>query len=370
MTLDQISIALNTAVNGPGITTDQLGKKPCQALVQALCHRLETSSTRTPIDSNTREVNARLQRFLKQKRQTSSSPSTPASKRQCTSTHDSPSYDSPSPERGRRAGTPLSDRSIDRDLTYGSFDQDDENTDAHDRRDDVIGLGECHSPLDLVEGEDLGTQYPPHRLVTSDSERAPKDRHSDRYAGYERTISTDELITPPSSRQSSTVPFASFPAADATCDSPPQTMSDLQGTYHQDLENDLRKNIEKSKATILGLQPGLEEKWQVYLLKESEHETAIRRVGGEFETRPPSSRPPSLIDVRKRKDCADAQDKRTGELISDIEPKRQARQDALYRYEQWRMVGDKEAEIMASLEALLQKTQELQRLEEHLQEDA
>ncbi|KAF6238821.1 hypothetical protein HO173_003328 [Letharia columbiana] len=74
LTPDEVSIALNTAVNGPGITTDQLGEKPSQTLILALCHQLQTTSTRTPIDSNAREVNPRLQRFLRQKRQTSSSP--------------------------------------------------------------------------------------------------------------------------------------------------------------------------------------------------------------------------------------------------------------------------------------------------------
>ena len=222
-----------------------------------------------------------------------------------------------------------------------------------------------------MDGEDADTQDPTHRLVTSDLENSLRDRYSERFAAHERTTGTDDLITPPSSRHSTTVPFAPFPETDATRHfSAAQTMLDLQGTYHQDLEKDLRINIEKSKATMVRLQPELQDKWQVCLLKESEHETAIRRVGVEFETRPQSSGPPSLIDVRKRKDCADAQDKRTGELISDIEAKRREKQEALNRYERWRIVGDKEAEIMAGLEGLLQKTQELQRLKERLQTEA
>ena len=57
-------------------------------------------------------------------------------------------------------------------------------------------------------------------------------------------------------------------------------------------------------------------------MKELEHETEIRRVDVEFESRSQSSRPPLLTDVRKRKDGDDAQDKRTGELISDLERRR------------------------------------------------
>ena len=248
------------------------------------------------------------------------------------------------------------------------MDEDDENAGTHDSWDDVAGLSESDSPFNLVDGEDADTQDPTHRLVTSDLENFFRDRYSERFAAYGRTTGTDDLITPPSSRHSSTVPFTPFPKTDATRHfSAAQTMLDLQGIYHQDLEKDLRMNIEKSKATMVRLQPELQEKWQVCLLKESEHETAIRRVGVEFETWPQSSGLPSLIDVRKRKHCADAQDKRTGELISDIEVKKREKQEALNRYEQWRMVGDKEAEIIAGLEGLLQKTQELQRLKERLQ---
>ena len=258
--------------------------------------------------------------------------------------------------------------------------EDDENASTHDSWDDVAGLSESDSPFNLVDGEDADTQDPTHRLVTSDLENSLRDHYFEQFAAYERSTGTDDLITPPSSRHSITVPFAPFPETDATRHfSAAQTMLELQGTYHQDLEKgsyhhnlekDLRINIEKSKATMVRLQPELQETWQVYLLKESEHETAIRRVGVEFETQPQSSGPPSLIDVRKRKDCADAQDKRTGELISDIEAKRREKQEALNRYEQRRMVGDKEAEIMAGLEGLLQKTQELQRLKERLQTEA
>ena len=366
MTPDEISIALNTAVNGPDTTADQLGKKPSQSRIQAVCHRLETNSIRTPIDSNAREVNPRLQRFLRQKRQKSPSPSTPASKRQLTSGHDSPS-----PERARHAVTPLLDRSSYRHLSSGSLGEDDENAGTHDSWDDVAGLSESNSPFNLVDCEDADTQDPTHRLVTSDLENSLRDRYSNRFASYERTTGTDDLITPPSSRYSSTVPIAPFPKADATRHfSAAQTMLDLQGTYHQDLEKNLRINIERSKATMVRLQPELQEKWQVCLLKESEHETAIRRVGVEFETRPQSSGPPSLIDLRKRKECADAQDKRTEELISDIEAKRREKQEALNCYEQWRVVWDKEAEITVGLEGLLQKTQELQRLKERLQAEA
>ena len=366
LTLDEISIALNTAVNGPDTTADQLGKKPSQSRIQAVCHRLETNSIRTPIDSNAREINPRLQRFLRQKRQASPSPSTPASKRQFTSTHDSPS-----PEQARHAVTPLSDRSSHRHLSGGSLDEDNENAGAHDSWDDIAGLSESDSPFNLVDGEDADIQDPTHLLVTSDLENSLRDPFSERFAACKRKTGTDDLITPPSSRHSSTVRFAPFPETDATRHfSAAQTMLDLQGTSHQDLEKDLRIHIEKSKATMVRLQPELQEKWQVCLLKESEHETAIRRVGVEFETCPQSSGPPSLIDVRKRKDCADAQDKRTGELISDIEAKRREKQEALNRYEQWRMVEDKEAEILVGLEGLLQKTQELQRLKERLQTEA
>ena len=347
-------------MNGPDTTADQVGKKPNQSQIQAVCRRLETNSNRTPIDSNARVVNPRLQRFLRPKRQTSPSPSTPASKRQLTSTHDSPS-----PEQARHAVTPLSDRSSHCHLFGGSLGEDDENTGAHDSWDD--GLSESDSPFNLADGQDADTQDPTHRLVTCDLENSLRDRYSERFAAYARTTGTNDLITPPSSRHSSTIPFAPFPETDATRHfTAAQTMLDLQGTYHQDLEKDLRTNIEKSKATIVRLQPELQEKWQVYLLKESEHETAIRRVSVEFETRPQSSRPPSLIDVRKRKDCANAQDKRTGELIGDIETKRREKQEALNHYEQCRIVGDKEVEIMAGLEGLLQKTQELQRLNKGL----
>ncbi|KAF6238822.1 hypothetical protein HO173_003329 [Letharia columbiana] len=152
------------------------------------------------------------------------------------------------------------------------------------------------------------------------------------------TTGTDELIAPPSSRQSSTVPFVSFPETDATYDSSPQTMSDWQGTYHQDLENDLRKTIDQLNAMILGRQTELQKEWKANLLKESEHQTAIRRVAEEFETHPQSSNPPSFIDVKKRKDCADAQDRRTEELIRDIELKRKEKQKALELYKQRRMI--------------------------------
>ena len=57
LTPDEISIALNTAVNGPDTTADQLSKKPSQSRIQAVCHRSETNSIRTPIDSNEQEVN-------------------------------------------------------------------------------------------------------------------------------------------------------------------------------------------------------------------------------------------------------------------------------------------------------------------------
>ena len=249
--------------------------------------------------------------------------------------------------------------------------EDDENAGTYDSWDDVASLRESDSSFNLVDGQNADAQGPTHRLVTSDSENPLRDRYSKRFAPYERTAGVDDLITPPSSRHPSTVPFASFPETDATRHfSAAQTMLDLQGTYHQDLEKDLRINIEESKATMVRHHPKLQEKWQVCLLKESEHETAIRRVGVQVETLPQSSGPPSLIDVRKRKVCADAQDKRTGELISDIEAKRREKQGALNRYEQWRMVVDKEAEIMAGLEGLLQKTQELQRLKECLQAEA
>ena len=258
--------------------------------------------------------------------------------------------------------------------------EDDENAGTHDSWDDIAGLSESDSPFNLVDGEDADTQDPTHRLVTSNLENCLRDRYSERFAAYERSTGTNELITPPSSHHSSTVRFVPCPETDATRHiSAAQTMLDLQGTchqdlekgtYHQDLEKDLRMNIEKSRATMVRLQPELQDTWQVYLLKESEHETAIRRVGVEFEAQPQLSGPPSLIDVGKRKDCADAQDKRTEALISDIQAKRREKQEALNRYEQWRMVGDKEAEIMAGLEGLLQKTQELQRLKERLQTEA
>ena len=369
LTPDEISIALNTAVNGPGVSNDQLGKKPSQTLVLALCHRLESNSSRTPIDTNAREFNPRLRRFLGQKRQAPPLPSTPVSKRQCASSHDSTSshnlafvHDLPSPERGRHAVTPLSDRSTNQSLPCGSFDDDDGDIGAHDHWDDVSGVSGCDKPLSWIGSEVLGTQSPTQHLTTSDLERTPKDHYSDRPAGCQRKISTDELITPPTSRQSSSVPFASFPRFDAMCDSPLQTFSDLQDPYHRDLENDLLKNIEKAKALNSSLQSELEKKWQIYLLKGSEHETAIRRVGVGFESQPQPSRPPSLTEVRKRKDDDDAQDKRTGELISDIERRMREKQKALNHYEQRKMIDDKEAEIRAGLEALLQKTQELRRL--------
>lgn len=353
-------------MNGPDTTADQLGKKPSQSRIQALCHRLETNSIGKPVSSNARKVNPRLQRFLRQKRQTSPSPSTTASKRQLTSSHDSPS-----PERARHAVTPLSDRSSHRHLFSGSLGEDDENADTHNSWDDVAGLSESGSPFNWVDDENADTQDPTHRLITSDLENSLKDHYSKRLAANERTTSTDDLITPPSSRHSSTVPFAYFPESDATRHlQAARTMLDLQGTHHQDLEKDLRINIEKSKATIERLQPELQEKWQVCLLKESEYETAVRRVGVEFETRPQLSGPPSLIDLRRRKDHSDAQDKRTGDLISNIEAKRREKQEALDCYEQLRMVGDKEAEIMVGLEGLLQKTQEIQRLKERLQTEA
>lgn len=78
----------------------------------------------------------------------------------------------------------------------------------------------------------------------------------------------------------------------------------------------------------------------------------------------------SLLRRASRKDCADAQDKRTGESISDIELKRKEKQKALKLYEQRRMVQDQGAEITVGFEVLLQKTQELQRLEETLQKEA